>query len=158
MLESIDGYRIDIKWALRFLGLASYISKWSKDPSTKVGAVIAQGNRIVSLGYNGFPAGIADSSYRLEDRDTKLDIVIHAEENAILFARRSLVGCTLFVNRIPCPRCMAKIIQTGISSVFYEENVEFENRYENEVILTKELAREASVAMFKLSDGVIVNA
>jgi len=56
MLESIDGYRIDIKWALRFLGLASYISKWSKDPSTKVGAVIAQGNRIVSLGYNGFPA------------------------------------------------------------------------------------------------------
>ncbi len=157
-MQGLEGFQLDIKWALRFLGLASYISQWSKDPSTKVGAVISQGNRIVSLGYNGFPSGIADDRYRLEDRDTKLNIVIHAEENAILFARRSLVGCTIFVNRIPCPRCMSKIIQTGITSVFYEENQEFEERYEQEVKLTKELAYEANVPMFKLSGGVIVNA
>ena len=77
-----------MKWDTRFLGLAAHISAWSKDPSSQVGAVISDGNRIVSLGYNGFAAGVEDRRERLDDRDCKLNLTIHAEENAMIFAKR----------------------------------------------------------------------
>lgn len=106
-------------WDERFLRLAQHVSTWSKDPSTKVGAVIADGkNRIVSLGYNGFPRGIADTSERLTDRETKYRLVVHAERNAILFASRSLSACTLFTwPFMPCSQCAAMVIQAGVSKV-----------------------------------------
>ena len=106
------------KWDQRFLSLAEFIAGWSKDPSTKVGCVIAgKDNRIVSLGYNGLPTGVSDSSERLMDREMKLAITVHAEVNAILFAG-SVKGCTLYVWPLPpCSHCAAKIIQAGISRV-----------------------------------------
>ena len=69
---------VDLRdWDTRFLDLAEHISKWSKDPSTKVGAVIVDSyRRIVSTGYNGFPQGVMDSYDRLTDRDTKYEIII----------------------------------------------------------------------------------
>jgi dCMP deaminase len=107
------------KWDRRFLGLAEHIAGWSKDPSTQVGAVIAdRHNRVVSVGYNGFPRGVEDTNDRLNIREVKYPLTIHAEENAILFANRSLEGCTLYVWPLPpCAGCAAKIIQTGISRV-----------------------------------------
>lgn len=107
------------KWDERFLKLAEHVSGWSKDPSTKVGAVITdQQNRVISVGYNGFPAGIADTAERLNNRDEKLDLTIHAEENALLFAQRPLNGCNLYVWPLPpCIKCAAKIVQTGIKRV-----------------------------------------
>lgn len=107
------------KWDNRFLELAQHIAGWSKDPSTKVGAVIADAkHRIVSLGFNGFPAGIDDSLELYTDRDFKLRAVIHAEVNAILFAGKDLIGCTIYVWPMPpCAQCAAKIIQTGITQV-----------------------------------------
>lgn len=106
------------KWDERLLGLAEYVSTWSKDPSTKVGAVIAKGNRIVSLGFNGFPSGVGDHPERYADRDTKLAMVLHAEENALLFARQDLTGCTAYVWPMPpCANCAAKLIQAGIGRV-----------------------------------------
>lgn len=155
-MNKLYRYGIDLKWAFRFLDLASYVARWSKDPSTKVGAVIAKGNRIISLGYNGFPSGIEDREEWLNNRPIKLEIVVHAEENAILFARTSLVGCSIFINRIPCPRCMSKIIQSGISSVFYKECEEFESRYRNQVVITRRLAHESGVLLLKMNkEGVI---
>jgi dCMP deaminase len=109
------------KWDARFLRLAEHISAWSKDPSTKVGAVIADSaNRVVSLGYNGFARGVADTPGRYADRETKLKFVVHAERNAILFAGRDLTGCTLYTWPFPpCAQCAAMVVQAGIGRVVY---------------------------------------
>ena len=89
------------KWDERFMKLAEHVASWSKDPSTKVGAVIVdEQHRIVSLGSNGFPKGIADDT-RLDDRAKKYEIVVHAEINAILFANKPVGNCTLYVYPLP---------------------------------------------------------
>ena len=110
---------MNIKWDTRFLELAQLVSTWGKDPSTRCGAVIVDSaNRVVSVGYNGFARGVADTPDRLDDRDVKLKMVIHAEENAILFAQRNLVGCTLYTwPFMPCAGCAGKVIQVGIRRV-----------------------------------------
>lgn len=100
------------------MGLAKHVSKWSKDPSTKVGAVIADGKRFVSLGFNGFPAGVSDEDWRYENRDKKYLFVTHSEINAILFAKRSLDGFTIYTYPFqPCSVCSGAIIQAGIKRV-----------------------------------------
>ena len=108
-----------LKWDTRFISLAQFVSQWSKDPSTKVGAVIAdRHNRIISLGYNGFPARLPDDPAALEDRETKYKHMLHAEQNAILFARRDLTGCTIYIwPLLPCVSCTSVIIQSGLSRV-----------------------------------------
>ncbi len=105
-----------MNWDIRFLELAKHISSWSKDPSTKVGAVIFDSdNRIVSVGYNGFPKNVRDESQRYADRDVKYKMVVHAEANAILFAQRSLKDCYIATYPfMPCSGCAALIIQSGI--------------------------------------------
>ena len=106
------------KWDKRFLNLAKAVAQWSKDPSTKVGAVITRGNRIISLGYNGFAAGVVDAPERYVDRDFKLAAVLHAEVNAIMYAREDLQNCTIYTWPMPpCSRCAAQIIQSGITRV-----------------------------------------
>lgn len=106
------------KWDRRFLGLANLVATWSKDPSTGVGAVIVDGkNRIVSMGFNGFPRAVKDDEAILDNRDEKLRRTIHAEENALLFAGRSVEGCTIYVTHPPCAHCAAKLIQAGIVRV-----------------------------------------
>ena len=82
---------MDNKWDGRFVELASHIAKWSKDPSTKCGAVIVRSDKtIASVGYNGFPRGLDDSGKLYDNRSVKYDRVIHAEMNAILNASESL--------------------------------------------------------------------
>lgn len=107
------------RWDKRFLRLAFEISTWSKDPSTKVGAVITDADmRIVSTGFNGLPRGIKDLPDRLQDRESKYSMIVHGDMNAVLFARRDLTGCTIYtVPFMPCDRCAAVIAQTGISRV-----------------------------------------
>lgn len=105
-------------WDRRFLELAAFYARWSKDPSTQVGAVITRGKQQVSQGYNGFPAGVADLEERLMDRDLKLKYTLHAEENAILTARGDLSGCTCYTWPMqPCARCAGKLAQAGIVRV-----------------------------------------
>ena len=106
------------KWDERFIELAKLVGSWSKDPSTQVGAVIVdQKNRIVSVGYNGFPQKISDND-RLNDRDKKYNVIVHAEANAILFANRDLSGCTIYTYPFqPCSSCSGLIIQSGIQRV-----------------------------------------
>jgi dCMP deaminase len=109
------------KWDRRFLDLAHHIAGWSKDPSTKVGAVIVRPDyTIASQGYNGFPRGVDDSLPIYEDRPLKLLRTVHAELNAILSAREPLHGCTVYVTPLcPCANCAAAIIQAGITRVVY---------------------------------------
>lgn len=105
-------------WDLRFLTLAGHIAQWSKDPSTKVGAVIVDSrNRVVSLGFNGFPRGVLDDESRYNDKETKYSMIVHAEANAILTAPRSVENCILYTTLFTCSDCAKLVIQSGIRRV-----------------------------------------
>ena len=108
-----------IKWDTRYLELAKHISEWSKDPSTKTGAVIVAPNgSIISVGYNGFSRGVIDSDERYNDRDKKYKMIVHCERNAIIFAQRDLSGCTLYTYPfMSCAPCAGMVIQSGITRV-----------------------------------------
>ena len=112
----------DRKWDMRFMDMAQMISTWSKDPSSKIGAVVVNDEkRIIATGYNGFPRGIEDSEERLNDRDQKYPRIIHAEMNALmnaLYNGVSVKDCTLYVYGLPvCPACTKCVIQAGIKRV-----------------------------------------
>ncbi len=106
------------KWDKRFYRMAREVASWSKDPTQKVGAVlVSPDKRQVSWGYNGFPAAIADTHERLEDKTFKNLYMLHAELNAILNAKKDLQGWTLYVTKFPCASCAKAIIQAGIARV-----------------------------------------
>ena len=96
-------------WDLKFLDLARFVAGWSKDPSTQVGAVaVGETPNLLSLGYNGFPPGVADLPTRLQDRDTKYRLVVHGEINALINAQFRPV--TLYITHPPCIRCTVQIL------------------------------------------------
>ena len=105
-------------WDQWFMELAFHAATASKDPSTKVGAVIvgAGDRRKISLGYNGFPPGIKDDE-RMEDRPTKYSLTIHAERNALDNATFDVVGGTLYCTAHPCRECAKSIISRRIARV-----------------------------------------
>ncbi|SRR6266508_1081541 len=105
------------KWDTRFWKLASFVARWSKDPRAKIGAVItAQGGGPIAVGYNGFPSGVEDSAERLTNQRIKLDMVVHAEQNALVIAAQNARGGTIYVRGKPiCSRCAGLIIQAGIA-------------------------------------------
>jgi dCMP deaminase len=135
-------------WDKWFLGMAEYVSTASKDPSTKIGAVIVdKDRRIVSTGYNGFAKGIEDSEELLLDRDKKYKIIVHGEMNAIIFAQRSLKGCTLYTTPfLPCSSCAGVIIQSGITRVvsWFTNNI----RWKESIDLSKSMFRESGVKFY----------
>ena len=137
------------KWDNRFLQLAEHISKWSKDPSTKVGCVVVGPDReIRSTGFNGFPRGIDDSEERLTNRDLKYPLICHAEENAIMHAARiglSLKDCTAYVTWPPCTRCARSLIQAGISEVVIPSGLEIPDRWREDFELSMSLMRESGL-------------
>lgn len=130
------------KWAERFIQMAEFVAQWSKDPSTKCGAVIVgKDNEVLATGFNGFPRGVAEEEKTyvgLDDHDdgdgwitqlnsrwerpAKYEWVEHAERNAIYNAARSgvrLDGSTMFLNYAVacCADCTRAIIQSGIRKV-----------------------------------------
>lgn len=110
------------KWDRRFLELAKLVSTWSKDPSTQVGAVLTRDRKVVGIGYNGLPSGVIDSYERLNDRDIKYPMTVHAEVNAILQAGLRAQGATLYVYpsfMLPpvCADCAGVAIQAGIEGI-----------------------------------------
>lgn len=110
------------QWDKRMLHLCNTVAEWSKDPSTKVGVVIMRPDRTVaSLGFNGFPPGVADTPSRYADRKIKYPMVVHAEANAIITAREPLHGYTLFGNLAPCCDCTGMLIRAGIVRVLTPE-------------------------------------
>jgi dCMP deaminase len=105
-------------WDERFAALALHVAQWSKDPSTKVGAVIVDSLRVVrGVGYNGFPRGVKDLPERYLDRPTKYKLVVHAEANALLNSSGGVRGCTLYCTWHPCSACAALIVQAGIAEI-----------------------------------------
>ena len=138
-------------WNKRFLNLATHISDWSKDPSTKVGCVVVGPDReIRSTGFNGLPRGIEDNSERLNNREIKYPMICHAEENAIMHAARigiSLKGCTAYVTWPPCTRCARSLIQAGILTVIYPKNTEIPDRWASDFELSINMFKEAGIEL-----------
>lgn len=113
-----------MNWDDYFMNVAILSAERSKDPNTKVGAVIVnEEKRIVGIGYNGFPNGCSDADFPWEREgafeDTKYAYVVHAEENAILNSTTSLKGGAIYVSLFPCNECAKKIIQSGIKEVVF---------------------------------------
>lgn len=132
-------------WDRWFIGLAQYVATASKDPSTQVGAVIVdKRNRVISMGYNGFPRGVKDTPERLNDREVKYSMVVHGEINALLFATQPLDGTTLFLwPFLSCSKCTAIIINAGIKRVVAP--LSFNPRWEKSIELSQTLYHEAGV-------------
>ena len=102
--------------------------------------------RIVSTGYNGFPRGVEDWPSRLDNRDVKYEMIVHGEINAILFANQSVHGCTLYTwPFMPCSRCAAIVIQSGIRTVVspYNDNPRWQISFQ----LTEQMFRESGVRL-----------
>jgi dCMP deaminase len=135
------------KWDQRFLELSRHISGWSKDPSTKVGAIIVDDQRrVVSMGYNGLPQGVEDTVERLENRNIKYKITIHAEKNALAFAKTDLKGMTIYTwPLMPCAACASSIIQSGIKRIVSPKSSNF--RWTDDFILTEQLCSETGVIL-----------
>jgi dCMP deaminase len=107
----------DVKWDRRFLQLAQLVSTWSKDPSTKTGAVIVRPDRtVVSVGFNGFPKNMPDEVEWYENRQEKYSRIVHCEVNALIHAFESVKGYTIYTYPFAsCDRCAVQLLQAGIT-------------------------------------------
>ena len=128
MSEKREDY---INWDEYFIGVAKLSAKRSKDPNTQVGAcIVSEDNKILSMGYNGFPRGCSDEEFPwgkdLELSDPyngKYLYSTHSELNAILNYRGgSLEGSKIYVTLFPCNECAKAIIQAGIKTIIYEDD------------------------------------
>ena len=117
-----------ISWDEYFMGVSLLSGMRSKDPNTQVGAcIVSEDNKILSMGYNGFPIGCSDEDFPWEREgemtETKYAYVTHSELNAILNYRGgSLKGAKLYVSLFPCNECAKAIIQCGIKTVIYDDD------------------------------------
>lgn len=117
-----------ISWDEYFMGVSKLSGLRSKDPSTQVGAcIVSNDNKILSMGYNGFPTGCSDELFPWEREgasiDTKYPYVTHSELNAILNYRGgSLEGAKIYVSLFPCNECAKAIIQSGIKTIVYDSD------------------------------------
>lgn len=114
-----------ISWDEYFMAVALLSAERSKDPNTQVGACVANDqNKIVGVGYNGFPLGCSDEALPWDREgdylETKYPYVCHAELNAVLNAiSTDLRNCRIYVGLFPCNECTKVIIQAGISEIIY---------------------------------------
>lgn len=110
---------LDARWERRFLEMCQLLASWSKDPSTKVGAVIVDRQRVVlGVGYNGFPRGVVDDPAHYDEKLVKYRLIVHAEANAVLNANSSVRGSILITTKFPCSECAKLLVQSGVTDVF----------------------------------------
>jgi dCMP deaminase len=138
------------KWDERYMGLAKEVATWSKDPSSKIGAItVGSKGQVLSQGYNGFPRGVRDDlSPRWEIREFKYKFVVHAEMNAIYNATYngvSLDGATIYVHGLPCcHECAKGIIQVGVKRVVMNGDPD-DPRWKESAALAIQMFKESKV-------------
>lgn len=135
--------------------MARLISTWSKDPSTKVGAVIVSPeNVVVSIGYNGFAQRMPDKEQHYSDRTAKYSRIVHAETNAIVLARGDVRGHTLYCTLPPCDRCAVSIIQAGIIRVICPDAIQgdAEDRWKKSFETAQQYFEESGVTFAKIEE------
>jgi dCMP deaminase len=136
------------KWDERFIRLAFEVASWSKDPGTKVGAVLVDDRRIIATGYNGFPQNIEDTIERYSNRELKLAYTVHAEVNAILNAAKNgakTKNSTLYVTFPPCVNCATSVVQAGVSMVVCPSVTTAPERWRDSFQMGQNLLKEAGV-------------
>ena len=132
----------------------------SKDPRTKIGAVIIKDNVPISNGYNNFPSKVLDLKERYIDKPTKYSFIIHAEANAILNAARlghSTLGATMFTQGIPCQECMKAVINSGIKKVICHKqwpNLTHSENWVKSIEVSETMRKEAGIEL-EWYDGVL---
>lgn len=141
---------LDPKWTGRLLKFAKEVGDWSKDQSTKVGAVITtEDGKPVSWGFNGFPMGVDDEVEERHERPLKYKWVCHAERNAMdLAPMGDLTGCIMFVTLSPCSTCAQGIVQKKVKAVVVDEPGSIENvpeRWRDDMDVGYEMLKEAGV-------------
>ena len=125
MKKSVKKRQDYLSWDEYFMAIALLSAERSKDPNTQVGACVANDqNKIVGVGYNGFPLGCSDDILPWDRTgdflSTKYPYVCHAELNAVLNAiSTDLRNCRIYVGLFPCNECTKVIIQSGISEIIY---------------------------------------
>lgn len=141
------------RWDRRFVQLAQHVAGWSKDPSKKVGAVLVGADRRdVALGYNGFPPGIRDDD-RLEDRETKLKLVMHAERNVLDNAKFSVIGGTLYTTFSPCTECTKSVISRGLAKIVTPVIDPTNTRWCEDFQFARSMLKEAGIIILEYKDG-----
>lgn len=143
-----------ISWNEYFMGVAILAAMRSKDPNTQVGAcIVSDDNKILSIGYNGFPRGCSDDDFPWcregEPLENKYFYTTHSELNAILNYRGgSLEGAKMYVTLFPCNECAKAIIQAGIKSLIF-----YDDKYHDELstIASRRMLRAAGVELCKYS-------
>lgn len=112
-------------WDEFYIGLAKYMATRSRDPSTQVGAVIVRPDKsVASVGFNGFPQGMDDSSELYSNREEKYSRIIHGEINALNFCQESVKGYTMYTTFMPCDRCFVVVAQAGITRFVFPKATE----------------------------------
>ena len=120
-----------LSWDKYFIGIAHAVAKRSEDPKYKVGAVIvSEDNRIVSAGYNGFKPGEIVLPKEWLERDKLRPRIIHAETNALNYAKLALERCRIYTTISPCMDCAERIWNANIREIVYDEPY---IKYHNEV-------------------------
>lgn len=108
------------KWRQAYMDVAERFAQLSSAKRLKVGAIVVKGETIVSVGYNGTPAGWSNNCE--DEEGNTIPEVIHAEMNAIAKLAKSCVsgeGSTMFITHAPCIHCAKAIYSAGISKVYY---------------------------------------
>jgi dCMP deaminase len=151
-------------WDRRYLELAKYVAQnWSKDPSTKVGAIVVNHDyQQEFIGFNGFPRGVQDLPERYADREMKLKLIVHAEANAIRKAGCLAKGAVLYVwpsFALPpvCNECAKLVIQTGIKEIVgYRPNMSDPRvqRWMESISISKTMCQEAGIVWRALEENV----
>jgi dCMP deaminase len=148
-------------WDVWFMKQAYLAAEKSKDPSTKIGAVLVRDNHIISTGYNGFPIGVVDSKERYADREVKYDLVVHAEDNAVLSAARfgiPTLGATLYTQGVPCCECAKSVIQGGIwIIVVHKQWTMGHSRWKDSCAISKRMFKEAKIPVIQLDAKLSIN-
>ena len=138
------------KWDQRWLTHAKTVSEWSKDPSTRVGAVLARDKQLIAMGYNGFPRSIQDIQENYENRDYKYKRIIHAEANVLKqVTPKDCAGATLYTFPFqPCSVCALQVVNYGVKRVISTQPPQDKlERWAEDFELTKELFEEAGVKL-----------
>lgn len=143
-----------INWNTYFMALVELNAMRSKDPNTKVGAIIVNNlNQVLASGYNGLPRGLSDDNYPWDRTNKNWDAnkypyVVHAELNAVVNSSCDITNSTIYVSLFPCNECAKIIIQKGISKIYYG-NDKYKNNKEN--IAAKKMFDDAKVVYEKIT-------
>lgn len=141
-----------MNWNDYFIRMAKLVATKSKDPKTKVGAVlVGEDNQIISTGYNGFPRKFSNSADRWQ-RPTKYQYVVHAEANCICNAALSgatTKECRLYITHYPCNECVKLIIQAGINKIYIAADAKILDRKTYNIDFSKTMLKECGIEVIQ---------